>query len=216
MHSIGSAPLNDQMPLTKAILFDLGNVLVAFEFARGYRAIELCSRFRADQIPSLIAGSGLVPSLERGEISGLDFFAGLRDILGLTCTFEQFCDLWSAIFLPEPILPETLLAGLRRRCRLVLISNTNDIHFRMIERTYPLIRQFDDLVLSFRVGAMKPAERIYAEAVRQAGCEPYECFYTDDVKEFVEAGRTYGLDAVEFTGPSALEQELQRRGLFAD
>ena len=199
--------------MIKAILFDLGNVVVGFDFARGYRALEPYCRFRAEEIPLLIAGSSLAPPYERGEISSQDFFQRLSGVLGLDVSYEQFCDLWSAIFLPEPLLPEDLLAGLRRRYRMVLISNTNDIHFRMIQRTYPLIEHFDAHVLSYKIGAMKPSQRMYEEAVRQADCEPQECFYTDDVPDFVESGRRQGLDAVQFRGPAELEKELRRRGV---
>src|SRR5437867_4355816 len=134
--------------MVKAILLDLGNVLVAFDFKRGYRAIESHSPYSAAEIPVLIAGSGLVPPYERGEISSEDFFARISALLKLHLSYEQFCEIWSAIFLPEPILPEELLISLRRRYRLVLISNTNEIHFRMIQATYSLISHFDALVLS--------------------------------------------------------------------
>lgn len=200
--------------MIKAILFDLGNVLVQFDLARGYQAVEPYSRYRAPEMPRLIAASGLVHPYERGEISSQEFFGRICGVLGLEVSYHEFCRLWSAIFLPEPLVPEDLLAGLRRRYRMVLVSNTNDIHFRMIQQNYPLLRHFDAHVLSYQVGAMKPSERMYEEAVRQARCEPGDCFYTDDVPDFVEGGRKHGLDAVQFRGAADLEQELTRRGLL--
>jgi HAD superfamily hydrolase (TIGR01509 family) len=200
----------------KALLFDLGNVLVAFDFKRGYQALERLSRYGAEEIPRRISHAGLVHPYERGEISSQEFFQRLSSALELQIPYEQFCDLWSTIFLPDPLLPEALLAGLRRRYRMVLLSNTNDIHFQMIRRTYRVVSHFDAQVLSYEVGAMKPAPRIFEEAVRQAGCLPEECFYTDDVLEFVEAGRRFGLDVAQFQGRSRLEEELRRRGIEWD
>ena len=200
--------------MIKALLFDLGNVLVAFDFARGYRAIEGFSRYKAEDMPLVISEAGLVPPYERGEISSREFFERLSELLGLSVGYEQFCEMWSTIFLPEPVLSEELLAGLRRRYRMVLVSNTNDIHFRMIRETYGVIRHFDAHVLSYEVGAMKPSERIYEEAVRRAGCRPQECFFTDDVEEYVEGARRYGVDAVQFRGREELEAELAGRGLL--
>ena len=199
--------------MIKALLFDLGNVLVAFDFRRGYRALEGCCPHRAEEIPVLISKSGLVPPYERGEISSEDFFEQLSKVLSLNASYQQFCDLWTTIFLPEPLLPEEWIAALRLRYRLVLVSNTNDIHFRMIRETYGVVRQFDAYVLSHEVGAAKPSERIFEEAVRQAGCGPQECFYTDDVMEFVEAAKRCGLDAVQFRGREELEGELRGRGV---
>lgn len=199
--------------MTKSLLFDLGNVLVAFDFRLGYKALQRFCPHQAEDIPALIAKSGVVPPYERGEISSEDFFERLSNVLALEVSYQQFCDLWSAIFLPEPVLPAEFIAALHRRYRMVLVSNTNDIHFRMIRDTYPAVRHFDACVLSYEVGAAKPAERIYAEAVRQAGFRPEECFYLDDVREFVEGARRCGLDAVQFTGREALERELRSRGV---
>lgn len=199
--------------MTKALLFDLGNVLVAFDFRRGYRALQDVCPHPADDIPRLVATSGLVPPYERGEISSEDFFRRLSAVLDLDISYQQFCDLWSTIFFPKPLIAESFLAALHRRYRMVLVSNTNDIHFQMLERTYPALGHFDAYVLSFRVRALKPDQRVYEEAVRQAGCRPQECFYTDDVAEFVEGGRRCGMDAVQFTGPQQLEEELKKRGV---
>src|SRR5712692_1453714 len=199
--------------MTKSLLFDLGNVLVAFDFRRGYKALQPFCPHKAEDIPVLLAKSGVVPPYERGEISSEDFFERLSDVLALEVSYKQFCDLWSTIFLPEPVLPAEFIAALHRRYRMVLVSNTNDIHFRMIRATYPAVRHFDAYVLSHEVGAAKPAERIYLEAIRQAGFQPEECFYLDDVWEFVEGARRCGLDAVQFKNLQELERDLRVRGV---
>jgi len=200
--------------MTRALLFDLGNVLVAFDFARGYRALEGHAGLPVQDIRERITASGLVHPYERGEISSRVFYEGMTSTLDLDLDYDQFCNLWSVIFLPDSLVADDLVAGLHRRFPLVLISNTNEIHFQMIRQTYPILRHFDAFVLSYEVGAMKPAEAIYEEAVRQAGCSPEECFYTDDVLEFIDAGRRLGLDAVPFTGQADLERHLRERRLL--
>jgi len=197
----------------RAILLDLGNVLVGFDLARGCRALEGRCPHPEERIPEVIRAAGLVAPFERGEISSLEFFQRMSKALALEMSYEEFCRVWSTIFLPEPLVPEELVAALRRRYRTVLVSNTNDLHFRMIRQNYPILRHFDARVLSYRVGAMKPSERIYEEAVRQAGCRPEECFFADDVMEFVEAARRYRIDAVQFQGAARLVEELRRRGV---
>ena len=98
--------------------------------------------------------------------------------------------------------------------RLLLLSNTNDIHFTMVERKYPIMRHFDDHVLSYRVGAMKPSPRIYQEAIARAGCRPEECFFTDDVAAYVDGALRAGIDAVRFESAAQVEQELMNRGVL--
>jgi len=200
--------------MTKALIFDLGNVIIAFDFTRGYQALSPHTPIPPHGLPNRIAETGLVPRYERGEVSSQAFHEALSSSLHLNLPYQQFCDLWSTIFLPDPLIPDDLLATLHHRYRLVLLSNTNEIHFQMIQRTYPILRHFDALVLSYQAGAMKPDPRIYEAAILQAHCPPEQCFYTDDVLEFVEAGRRCGLDAVPFSGAADLQRHLRERGLL--
>ena len=128
-------------------------------------------------------------------------------------TFAEFGGLWGDMFLPAPLLSSELLRGLSARYRLVLLSNTNDLHFRWIREHYPLLEHFHDYVLSYQVGVMKPSAEIYREAIRRARCLPEECFFTDDVEENIEGARRVGIDAQLFSGEEQLKKELAQRGL---
>jgi putative hydrolase of the HAD superfamily len=68
-------------------------------------------------------------------------------------------------------------------------------------------------VLSYEVGAMKPAPEIYREAVAKAGCSPGEIFFTDDIAMNVEAAREHGIDAVQFQSLPQLEDDMRSRGI---
>ena len=197
----------------KAILFDLGRVIVPFDFSRGYRAMaKLCS-YPAEEIPKRIGATDLVTRFESGLVPPQEFVQELCRILDLEMAYGDFCDIWSCIFLPETLIPESLVEGLRRRYRTLLLSNTNAIHFEMIRENYPLLRHFDDFVLSYQVGAMKPSSRIYEEAIARAGCAPEECFFTDDIAAYVEGAKAAGIDAVQFQSAEQLTGELRRRGI---
>ena len=199
--------------MIKTVIFDLGKVLIPFDFARGYRALEQHCNCPAPEIRQRIASTDLVPRFETGLVAPRDFVVQLSGILGLAITYDQFCEIWSSIFLPDPIIPEPMLAGLRAQYRLLLLSNTNAIHFEMIRASYPLIRHFDDLVLSYEVKAMKPAPAIYQAAIASARCRPEECFFTDDMPAYVEGARRQGIDAVEFQSLAQLERDLEARGI---
>jgi putative hydrolase of the HAD superfamily len=197
--------------LIKAVIFDLGRVIVPFDFERGYARIEALSGVPAAEVPSRIRPTGLVEKLECGQIAPRDFVRQLSPVLGLNCTYEEFCDIWSSIFLPYTLVPESLLQGIAARYPLVLLSNTNAIHFEMIRANYPLLRHFHTLVLSHEVGAMKPSPEIYAKAVEAAGCLPEECFFTDDIPEYIQGALRFGIDAVPFQSAAQIEGELRKR-----
>lgn len=197
----------------KAVIFDLGKVIVPFDIRRGYSALQPHCGFPAEELPRRIAATGIVHRFETGQISPGDFVRQFSEALGLKIEYDRFCELWSSIFLPDPLVPEELLEGLRRRYRLLLLSNTNAIHFAMIRENYPILRHFEDFVLSFEVGAMKPDPRIYEVAIERAGCRPQECFFTDDMEPFVEGARRAGIDAVQFRSAQQIEGELEARGI---
>jgi putative hydrolase of the HAD superfamily len=200
--------------MTKAVLLDLGNVIVGLDMDRFYRATALVSPFSVAEIPSRVDAAGLYEPYELGKMSSEEFhrrFCGALQINGVG--FDEFGRLWGDMFHPTPLLSGQLLEGLSARYRLVLVSNTNDLHFRWIRQHYPLLDHFHEYVLSYRVGAMKPSEQIYRQAILQAGCRSEECFFTDDVPKNVEGARRLGIDALLFSGEEQLKSELARRGV---
>ena len=202
------------MPLVhKAILFDLGRVLIHFDFRRGYEALEKDCGITAAAIPGRLAPTGLVERFETGQIEPRPFFEEFRRILEIDLEYDRFCEIWSCIFTHE-ILPHTKLEGLRRRYRLVLLSNTNALHFGMIQKWYgPLLSHFDEMVLSYEVGALKPRPEIFDRAIQAALCAPGECFYTDDIAPYVEAAKAKGIDGVLFESKQQLEEAMHSRGI---
>lgn len=197
--------------MIQAVIFDLGRVIVPFDFRRAYTRISALTGVPVDEVPALIRPTGLVERFEAGQLGPHDFARQLSAVLNLHCSYEEFCDIWNSIFLSEPLIPEELLSGIAARYRLVLLSNTNVIHFEMLRAKFPLLRHFHALVLSHEVGAMKPSPLIYQRAVEAAGCLPEECFFTDDVAEYVEGAIRYGIDAVLFQSAAQIEAELRQR-----
>lgn len=199
--------------MVKTIIFDLGRVLVPFDFSRGYqRMAEMCP-YPADEIPERLRQTDLVAKFECGQIAAHDFVSQMSEALKLKSSYQEFCEIWSSVFLPYTLVPDSLVEALHQRYRVVLLSNTNAIHYSMIKENYPILRHFDSYVLSYEVGAMKPSPLIYREAVKHAGCRPEECFFTDDIPAFVEGARREGIDAVQFENHEQIERELRARGV---
>ncbi len=201
------------MTTIRALLIDLGNVIVGLDFDRAYQAAERVSPYSAGEIPGRIRATGLADRYERGEISSAAFYREFCGALEMDVSFEQFQALWGNMFHSEPLLSEPFLRALAGKQRMLVLSNTNEIHFQFIQAHFPHLAYFDDYVLSYQVGVMKPEEAIYQEAIRRAGCEPSQCFFTDDNEANVSAARRAGIDAVVFGGERDLMRQLRRRGI---
>jgi putative hydrolase of the HAD superfamily len=199
--------------MLKTLIFDMGKVIIPFDFKRGYdRMAPLCS-YAPEQIPERLRTCDLVYRFESGEVDPRTFVKELCAILELNCSFEEFSEIWGSVFIPETLIPEDMLASLRQRYRLLLLSNTNALHFPLVLDSYPIIGQFHDHILSYKVGAMKPSPKIYQAAIEAAQCAPQECFFTDDIPAYVDAARQHGIDAVQFQSCEQIRRELRDRGV---
>lgn len=195
------------------MIFDMGRVLVDFDFMRGYKTMSELSGLDVQEVRKRFSESGIANEFESGKIGEAEFEKRTQAMLGTSIPSDQFEEIWFSVFLPGTLMPETVVEGIRRNHRTVLLSNTNIMHFRGLTGRYRILDHFDAYVLSHEVGAMKPLPAIYEAAIQAAGCRPEECFFTDDVPEYVEGARRHGIDAVQFTGAANTMEELSRRGV---
>lgn len=196
----------------ETLIFDLGRTIVPFHPERGLAEWSRLSGLAPEEAKRRMQATGLPVKYERGEVPTAEFVAGIGAALGIAPEREEFAMAWSAIFAPEILIPEEWIAEWGERYRLVLLSNTNDLHFEFIRERYPVLRHFDEYVLSYRVGALKPEPAIYEAAIAAAGCAPEQCFFADDVEEFVVGARGHGIDAVQFQDAAQVRAELEQRG----
>ncbi len=198
--------------MTRAIMLDMGNVLVKFDFGRAWAQMAPRLAEPVEVVRGRLRESGLVKRLDSGQMAQEEFVARFCELLGVEMGYEEFLEIWNQIFI-EQIVPNQTLEALGRKYPLVLLSNTNPIHFAEIERRFDFLRYFGRRVLSHEAGTMKPAPEIYAQAVAAAGCEAGECFFADDMPEFVEGALRQGIDAVRFESAARLEEDLRARGV---
>ena len=199
--------------MIQTIIFDLGNVIIPFQFSRGYEQLENYCGIPAQDIPARIGSTGLVKLLETGQIEPEKFVAELSAYLNLGLTYPEFCKIWSSIFLPEILIPESFFAALKKRYKLLLLSNTNAIHYEAIQESYSVLQYFDLVVLSHEVKAMKPDPAIYQKALELAECSAEHCLFIDDLPENIEGARRTGMDGIVFQSYVDLKEQLSRRGI---
>jgi putative hydrolase of the HAD superfamily len=192
---------------------DLGNVVVYFSHERMCAQIgALCGRTAAEMRGHLL-DSGLEWDFERGRIAEAEFQRRLEAAVGQPFDVAELRRAASDIFelnaAMVPVLDDLRRCGLR----LVLISNTNVAHIEWVRAQFDVLDRFDECVFSYQVGAIKPEPAMFEAALRAVCCAPGECFYTDDIAEYVALGREYGLQAEVFIGVPELKRQLAERGV---
>lgn len=183
---------------------------------RGYLRMQALSGLEPNEIRARLSRDELVRRFESGLIGNHAFVDEVASRLGVQLDYDGFCEIWGSIFLPETLIPESVVEGIRRNHRTVLLSNTNGIHFSMLDAKYPILQHFDARILSHEVKAMKPEPAIYQAAIDAAGCQPEECFFTDDIPAYVEGAKAMGIDAVQFENGEQILEELAVRGVRWD
>ena len=199
--------------MLRTILFDLGNVIVHFSHALMCEQIGVVLNRTAAEARAFLIDSGLMWDFERGRISEADLLAAVERELGIRVELARLSTACSDIFrLNEPIVP--VIESLKRQgLRLVILSNTSRWHVDWIRRHWNVLDLFDDLVLSYEAGAIKPEPEIYEAALQAIRCAPGECFYTDDIPAYITKARDFGLQAEVFTDIDSLMTHLQARGV---
>lgn len=69
---------------------------------------------------------------------------------------------------------------------------------------------FDEIVLSYQVGMVKPDERMYELMATRLGMLPEECVFVDDVERFVVAAQDVGMTSLLFEDTEKFVSEFER------
>ncbi len=200
----------------KAVIFDLGRVIVDVDIARLADHLgTVLTRGDPVQTISRMMSDPLVVQYDKGQITPEQFHADLCRRFGLKVPLSQFSRLWCDIFTPIPGM-EDLLRSLHGRLPLGLLSDTDILHWRHIRNHFPIVSIFPHPVLSFQVGTMKPDPVIFRRAADSVCTPPENCLYIDDLPANVQGACGIGMEAVVFRGADILRQDLIRRKILPE
>lgn len=181
----------------RALLFDLGGVLLDVDFAR---VLERWTPLSALTPPELRAAFRFDPAYcrhERGEITSSEYFEHLRRTLGLHASDEAIEAGWNAIFGAEIVATRDLLERVQHRIPCYLFSNSNRVHKAQWSARFPrLLRPFAEIFVSCDLGARKPEPAAFLAVARRIGLPPEAILFFDDTLENVHGARAVGMHAV--------------------
>ncbi len=197
-----------------AIVFDLGNVLIPFDyniFIEKINGIEpgLGNKF----IEYYRSNYSIHRNFERGFISEEEFVKKMLEVVDNRIDANTFCNYYADIFkVNEEVV--SLLPVLKNNYSLFLLSNTDSIHERYGWKHYNFLKYFNEVILSYKVGAVKPEEKIYHVVEEASGYPSEEHIFIDDVEEYVNAARSLGWDGIHFRNYKSLVGELKLRAIL--
>lgn len=176
----------------KAVVFDLGKVLVDFDYGIAARALALQSKVPAEEIRSLIDQSPLLFRYESADLTTTEFFEQVKRQIGFRGNFDAFATAFANIFTEIPAMTRLHDEIRERRLPTFILSNTNEIAITHVRKNFRFFGDFTDYIFSFEHGALKPQERLYEITEQRSGCAGGEILFFDDKPENVASAAKRG------------------------
>ena len=198
----------------RAIVFDLGRVLIDVDPAETPRRWARALGGGEDQVVEALAGDTMYRRLERGQISVRQYHQHMMARLERSISYEDFLDGWNAMI--GPVLPHvvSLLRTLSDSVRLVCLTNTNDAHAVKWRRTgKDILSFFERVFVSHEMGARKPENECFQQVLDYLALEPGEVLVVDDKASNVEAAQRMGMKGIVTSGPVDTITQLRELGL---
>jgi len=197
----------------KAFIFDFGNVICKFDKTIFLKKLSFCCDKSVGELEKLIYhDTDACIRFETGLISGDEFYREIVELCRLSISESDFIDGHINIFTP---ISETfdLIKKLKPAYKLGLLSNTAVWDFERGIKQIEIFSLFDAVTASFEVGAMKPDKAIFDDMTKKIKLAPQNCIYIDDIKQFADAGRLLGFNAIHYQGHDNLLEQLREMGI---
>jgi len=195
------------------IIFDLGNTLIRFDHNISAKKFANLFHLDSEEVRKLFFDSDLTQAFERGQISPKDFHARITRHLGVKMPFRDFVSIWNDIFwLDEGSC--AIARRLKEDYKLFLLSNISRLHYEYIEKKFDILKIFDEIILSFAVGAIKPERIIFEDAIKRAGGDKSAVLYIDDREDLIKEALRFGIESIKYEDSVKLEKDLRERGVI--
>ncbi|HEU5060625.1 MAG TPA: HAD family phosphatase [Kofleriaceae bacterium] len=201
--------------MTRAVVFDLGGVLIDWNPRHLYRKLlpddasveaflaEVCT---ADWNYQQDAGRAVADAVaevsarhpERAELIAA-YYERFEEMLG------------GPIEESVAVVAELAAAGVP----LYALTNWSRETFPIARRRFDFLQRFRGIVVSGEERAAKPDPRIYQILLERYRLDPASCLFIDDVARNAEGARAAGMQAIVYTSPGQLRRELAARSILA-
>ena len=186
----------------RALLFDLGGVLIDIDFDRAIAHWASMSALSRDEISKRFRIDEPYQLHERGKLPAAEYFDHLRATLQLRGETEQIVKGWNSIFISEIEETRRLVETARKALPCYAFTNTNPTHQAFWTSKYPLVAAcFDHVFVSSDIGLRKPDREAFRHVSETLAVPASSIMFFDDLLENVSGASAAGLQAVHVQGP---------------
>lgn len=181
------------------LIFDFGGVIINLDLPLCIRNLKAIGAHDAEKYLSNFGQAGFFLQWERGEIDLLQFREEIRKISEGNPSDEDIDAAWCSFLQDIPGSRIQLLMELKKKYRLLLLSNSNPLHIDVSAKNefgkygFSLNDIFDHCFISYQMGMTKPDPAIFHKLLNESGLKADECLFLDDGAKNVDVARSIGI-----------------------
>lgn len=187
-------------PGIENIIFDIGNTLIYYDFCYFYdRVAHLEKKLNPSSLKRFILDKKLDEKLFKGTLTHKDFFRIIKRKFNLKIGYNDFKYFYSDIFWANLSMKIFLEKIYRiKKYKLFLLSNTDTVHLKFIDKNFPYLGMVKKRVLSFKVKAVKPQKVIFKHILKKYNLEPGKSLLIDDMKKNIISASSLGIKTIHY------------------
>lgn len=180
------------------LVFDFGDVIIDLDMSR---CIQRFKDLGFDDIESYLGLYGQTAfflEFEKGNLDKAQFRDAIREHTRPNVSDEEIDNAWCGFLCNIPQGKLELLGELKKKFRLLLLSNTNPIHIEQIapkefaKSGKTMQDYFERCYLSYQMKLTKPHAEIFEALLSDARVVPEECLFLDDGPKNIEQADKLG------------------------
>lgn len=186
--------------MIKAIIFDFYGVLGI----RGLRQFK--QHYLGGNEEKAHQARLLQRELDAG-VTGYDsFISGMARIAGVD---RKTVLRYTENYKPNSDLVAYIRDQLKPQFKIGIISNSGADWVQKIIGEDNM-KLFDDIILSYQVGIIKPEPGIYEMSAKNLGVRPAECVFVDDILSYCQGAESVGMEAIHYRDFNQFKRDLDR------
>lgn len=198
----------------KAIIFDLGGVVIDLDFSNFYNKIISQSPINKPQTPIMLEFFRQSDIYHQGKMTNAEFYQLACDLLQV-CALDQvdFYNAFNSIISGFNHQVVELIKKIRDKneFKLIALSNINSSHWDyLLSKNWGFIEHFDELLLSHEIHLIKPQPKIFELVIQKASCKPEEIVFIDDGLNNIRSAQDFGIIGIKFTTFEELTIEFKK------
>lgn len=201
------------MSQVKAVVFDIGNVLIEWQPERFFDSVIGPERRAA--MFAAIDLHGINDAVDRGSNFRDTIYAAADANPEWHDEVRIWHDRWIEMASPAIDHSVRLLRALRSKgVPVFALTNFGIQTFEIAEPVYPFLGEFDRRYISGHMGVIKPDAEIYQMVEDDCGVAPSALLFTDDRIDNINAANARGWQTHLFEGPQGWAERLVAAGLL--